>query len=223
VVALCLVSAAAAGVTGDKWEGTWRVGPGTFAGSFVLRPATDAGTRAHAPACAGAKRVFYMGAYSGRRAGTVAACGSGYGLAGRLYEGGKRVGDFSITWELSVSPDGTVGAPTFRGRYSVGGSAGSWSGMWLRHGGTIPSSKAGGGAPTSQGQAVARVEAILRKNKAKCQMTWTKIVARGSGTRWTVTASVSTFGNPGQASWNIVGTRMAPADQLASEIEVGCP
>lgn len=218
VAALALVPAAAADVTGDKWEGTWRVPSGALAGALVFKPATDAATRAKAPLCAGKK--LYAGAYGGGK-GTVAACAGGYTLAGRLYSGPKRIGDFSIKWELAVTPDGSIGAPTFTGSFAAGSSRGSWSGTWLRHGGTIPGG-GGGGAPTAQ-QAVARVEAILRKNKARCELTWTTVVAHRIPKGYKVTANVSTFGNRGQASWNVVGTKMAPADQLASEIEVGCP
>jgi hypothetical protein len=192
----------------------------------VLRPSTDASTRAQAPACSGAKRVLYTGAYTGRRSGTVAACGTGFDLAGGLLEAGKRIGEFSITWELSVSPDGSVGAPTFSGTYSVAGAAGKWSGTWLRHGGALPKAKptgGGSGSAISAAQATAQVEAILRKNRAKCEMMWTRIVARRSGSRWTVAASVTTFGNAGQATWNIVGARVAPAEPLAADISAGCP
>lgn len=221
VLALCAVPAALADVTGDKWEGTWRVSSGALAGTLVFKPATDAATRVQAPPCAG-KRL-YAGAYSGRRNGTIAACAGGFALAARLYEAGRRVGDFSITWELAVSPDGTVGAPTFRGRYSAAGARGAWAGTWLRHGGTIPKAKpkssAGGGAAG----AVAKVEAILRKNKASCEMTWTKVVARRLGTGYAVTATVSTFGNAGRATWNVVGSRVAPAEPLAADISIGCP
>jgi hypothetical protein len=220
-VALCLAPTAAGDIAGDRWEGTWRLSSGAFAGTLVLRPSADPSTRAQAPTCSGSKRVLYTGAYSGRRSGTVAACGTGFDLAGRLYEGGKRVGDFSITWELAVSPDGSVGAPTFSGTYSLGGAR-KWSGTWLRHGGEIPKAKAASGT-TAAAQAVARVEAILRKNKSKCEMTWTKVAARRSGSRWIVTASVTTFGNPGQAVWNIVGPRIAPAEPLAADISAGCP
>jgi hypothetical protein len=211
-------AALAGGAGGDKWEGTWRVDAGAFASTFVLRPASDAGTRAQAPPCPGAQRAFYTGGYSGRRNGTVAACASGYSLRGRLYEGGKRVGDVAILWELAVTPDGSVGSPTFRGTYTAAGTRGRWSARWLRHGGTLPTAPTGGGAASP----AARVEAMLRRNKAACRMTWSKLTARRSGKLWVVSANVSTFGHPGRARWEVVGTKIVPADQLAFEIMNGC-
>ena len=213
LLALCVAAAAAGDVAGDHWEGTWRVEPGAFAGTVVLRPSADA----RAPVCPG---KTYTGGYSGRRSGAVAACGTELSLRGRLYEAGKRVGDISLAWELAVLPDGTVGAPTFRGTYSVAGQRGRLSATWLHHGGAIPKPQPSTGGATSP---VARVEAMLHRNKAKCRLTWSSLTTRRSGKIWFVSANVSTFGHPSRATWEVVGTKIVPADQLAAEILVGCP
>jgi hypothetical protein len=220
LAALGVVSLAAAHHTGDRWEGTWRVAAGAFASTLVLRPASDTATRAQAPSCTGQRRL-YTGSYSGGRAGTIAACTTGSALDGRLYENGKRIGEISIVWALAVSPDGTLGAPSFSGAYTIGARR-RLSGTWLRHGGSIPTTKRPQTGLTAQ-QAAARVEAILRRNRARCELTWTTVVARRAGRGWRVTASVRTFGNPGNAAWNVVGTRVSAAEPLAAEIEAGCP
>jgi hypothetical protein len=80
-------------------------------------------------------------------------------------------------------------------------------------------------AATTKGQAIARVTRILSANRAACEMTLGRVSATRAGRAWRVTARVTTFGNAGTASWWVqrAGGRVSPANQLASEIEVGCP
>jgi hypothetical protein len=229
LVALCAAPAAlAGGAADDKWEGTWSVDPGAFASSLVFRPSAAAATRTQAGPCDGpGPRTYYSGSYAGRRQGVLAACAGGYTLSGRLYEGGQAVGEFSIGWEPAVAPDGTVGPPGFSGIYSFGATHGLWTGVFVRHGaGTPPPNPPVRPKPkppaAGAAAATALVEAMLRKNKAVCRMTWKRITTARSGRLWIVAYNVTTFGHPGRASWEVVGRKIVPSSQLAAEIMNGC-
>jgi hypothetical protein len=220
LVALAVVPLAAANHTGDRWEGTWRVSPTSFATTLVLRPSTAATTRAQAPPCV-SPGTLYAGAYSGGRTGTVAACARRFELVGRLYESGRRVGDLSLTWSLAVLPDGTLGSPTFDGTSSIGGSR-AVSGTWLRHGGNIPTTTRKPGSAAQRAAAVAR--AVVERNARACKLKIVRATARSlGGGRWRVTVRVVIGGSATDSIWIVVGRRVTAGDPLAAEIEHGCP
>jgi hypothetical protein len=85
-------------------------------------------------------------------------------------------------------------------------------------------------ANTSSTQAVARVRVILTRNQASCHIDQIKSVsATRGGNVWKVTARLvmSGSGRPlnETAKWNVrvADGGAVAADQLASEIENGCP
>jgi hypothetical protein len=73
--------------------------------------------------------------------------------------------------------------------------------------------------------AVAIVRTILKKHEAACRITrllW--ITARpASGDRWRVSARIRQAGYLSTVTWTLVSRRAVPNDQLAAEIQHGCP
>ena len=85
-------------------------------------------------------------------------------------------------------------------------------------------------APTTRPQAVATVRAILRSNATACKIDRVQsISAVRSGAVWKVTARLVMSGSGRRltetAAWNVrvADGHAAPANELASEIENGCP
>ena len=82
-------------------------------------------------------------------------------------------------------------------------------------------------AQTTRAQAISTVRSILRSNAAACQLKTHSITAKRRARGWRVTARVTLRGGgrpyTTTAAWNVVEGRVAPASQLSSEIEHGCP
>jgi len=96
-------------------------------------------------------------------------------------------------------------------------------------GGTVPAatpppSASASGAPKTAADAEAIVRALLDKNKTSCNMTYTTVQAFAAGGGWYTSAKVVTSGNPGTAQFGVgQDGSVTPSNQLASEIQAGCP
>jgi hypothetical protein len=73
--------------------------------------------------------------------------------------------------------------------------------------------------------AVAIVRAILKKHEAACRITTILLIrARPvAGDRWRVSARIRQAGYLSTVTWTLVSRRAVPHDQLAAEIQHGCP
>jgi hypothetical protein len=88
---------------------------------------------------------------------------------------------------------------------------------------------AGGGGGSGQGPQTANaalgiVVGIIKHNAQACRLTRYEASATGHPGSWKVTVKL-TFadGHTDTATWNLVGDKVAPADQLAAEVSDGCP
>jgi hypothetical protein len=78
-------------------------------------------------------------------------------------------------------------------------------------------------APATPADPVALVRRVLARNAKKCRLEIRTIRAERTKAGSRVTAGVTTFGNRGTSIWTVVGSKVVPANQLASEIAAGCP
>jgi hypothetical protein len=84
-----------------------------------------------------------------------------------------------------------------------------------------PSSPPPSATPTVQ-QALTTVLAIVKRNAAACGITSWRVSVSGTAPKYVATATLTGRAS-GTARWNVVSGRAVAADQLAAEIEAGCP
>ena len=110
-----------------------------------------------------------------------------------------------------------------RGGYPGGGN-------WARVNLGVGSTGSGGNSGSGSGkgaqtvkQALALIKAIVTKNTSACGIRSWRISVNGTPGKWKAVATLTLASGTGIATWNIVGAKVAPSNQLAAEVAAGCP
>ncbi len=110
-----------------------------------------------------------------------------------------------------------------RGGYPGGGN---WARVNIGAGSTGTAGGSGSGSrkgPQTVKQALAVIKAIVTKNISACGIRSWRISVNGMPGKWKAVATLALPSGTGTATWNIVGPKVAPSNQLAAEVEAGCP